>query len=39
MLQLSQEKNIYKTKVINTMVAVILGGLTVSALLYVRNKK
>ena len=39
MLQLSQEKNIYKTKVINTMVAVILGGLTVSALLYIRNKK
>jgi len=39
MLQLSQEKNIYKTKVINTMIAVILGGLTVSALLYVRNKK
>tara|TARA_Y100000389_G_C17337818_1_gene451638 strand:- start:261 stop:914 length:654 start_codon:yes stop_codon:yes gene_type:complete len=39
MLQLSQEKNIYKTKVINTMVAVILGGLTVSALLYVRGKK
>lgn len=39
MLQLSQEKNIYKTKVINTMIAVILGGLTVSALLYVRGKK
>jgi len=39
MLQLSQEKNIYKTKVINTMIAVILGGLTVSALLYVRAKK
>lgn len=39
MLQLSEEKNIYKTKVINTMIAVILGGLTLSALFYVRRKK
>jgi uncharacterized protein (DUF3084 family) len=39
MLQLSEEKNIYKTKVINTMIAVILGGLTISALFYVRRQK
>ena len=39
MLQLSEEKNIYKTKVINTAIAVILGGLTLSALFYVRRQK
>ena len=38
MLQLSEEKNIYKTKVINTMIAVILGGLTLSAIFYIRRK-